>query len=241
MAQFKLLGVNRDAKTIKGLGKGYLTGILYLAPHKLSGFQVCSMASPNCIKVCLNTSGMGGVFRSIQDARIAKTQWYFKNRAGFMAALVTDLDRLERKAARDGLTPCARLNGTSDILWERVPCERGGKAYASVMEAFPSITFYDYTKHAPAKRAVLPDNYSLVFSLDERAESTDRATLALAAGMNVAAVFRKALPSTYLGAPVVVGDESDLRFLDARGVVVGLTAKGKAKSDKSGFVRDIGA
>jgi hypothetical protein len=32
------------------------------------------------------------------------------------------------------------------------------------------------------------------------------------------------------------GDENDLRFLDPKGVVVGLTAKGKAKSDTSGFV-----
>jgi hypothetical protein len=37
--------------------------------------------------------------------------------------------------------------------------------------------------------------------------------------------------------PVFNGDESDLRFLDPKGVIVGLYAKGKAKKDTSGFVK----
>ena len=40
------------------------------------------------------------------------------------------------------------------------------------------------------------------------------------------------------GFPVVNGDESDLRFLDGSGVVVGLYAKGTARHDDSGFVVD---
>ena len=32
-------------------------------------------------------------------------------------------------------------------------------------------------------------------------------------------------------------DESDLRFLDPKGVIVGLYAKGRAKKDESGFVK----
>ena len=34
---------------------------------------------------------------------------------------------------------------------------------------------------------------------------------------------------------MIVGTETDLRFLDEQGVVVGLVAKGKAKKDNSGF------
>jgi hypothetical protein len=64
---------------------------------------------------------------------------------------------------------------------------------------------------------------------------------ALAEGMNVATVFgiKKTLPmpETYNGRPVFNGDESDLRFLDPKGVIVGLYAKGKAKKDTSGFVK----
>jgi hypothetical protein len=37
------------------------------------------------------------------------------------------------------------------------------------------------------------------------------------------------------------GDESDLRFLDPQGVIVGLYAKGKAKKDTSGFVKMVQA
>jgi hypothetical protein len=44
------------------------------------------------------------------------------------------------------------------------------------------------------------------------------------------------LPETYLGRPVIDGDEHDLRFLDPSGVVVGLRAKGKARKQRGGFV-----
>jgi hypothetical protein len=52
-------------------------------------------------------------------------------------------------------------------------------------------------------------------------------------------VFRNALPATFLGLPVINGDESDIRPYDPRGVVVGLKAKGSAKHDTSGFVVDL--
>jgi hypothetical protein len=57
--------------------------------------------------------------------------------------------------------------------------------------------------------------------------------------MNVAVVF-DTLPTTYLGRPVVNGDDTDLRFLDPQGVVVGLKAKGRAKKDTSGFTVIMG-
>jgi hypothetical protein len=59
--------------------------------------------------------------------------------------------------------------------------------------------------------------------------------------MNVAVVFgvpkSKPLPVAYLNREVFNGDDSDLRFLDPKGVVVGLYAKGKAKKDTTGFVK----
>ena len=66
---------------------------------------------------------------------------------------------------------------------------------------------------------------------------------AIAQGYNVATVFglkkTQAMPETYMGRPVFNGDDSDLRFLDPKGVVVGLYAKGKAKKDTTGFVKHI--
>jgi hypothetical protein len=60
-------------------------------------------------------------------------------------------------------------------------------------------------------------------------------------GYNVATVFgikkSQPMPETYNDVPVFNGDDSDLRFLDPKGVVVGLYAKGKAKKDTSGFVK----
>ena len=64
---------------------------------------------------------------------------------------------------------------------------------------------------------------------------------AISEGYNVAVVFgvkkSEPLPEYQFARKVINGDESDLRFLDPRGVVVGLYAKGKAKKDTTGFVK----
>lgn len=249
----KLLNIDANAKTVKGQAKGYLTAVLYLAPHTLSGWNVCPMATQGCIKACLNTAGRGGMAKgnatvelngtevpdnAIQRARYHRTRWYFTDREAFMLQLVEEIAAFKRRADKLGLTPCVRLNGTSDIPWERIPCN----GLANIMAEFPDVQFYDYTKRP--NRKGIPANYHLTFSL---AENNDALALqALANGMNVAAVFRhKALPATYrlgteisgIDVPVHNGDESDLRFTDPQGVIVGLYAKGNAKRDTSGFVR----
>ena len=113
-----ILSIGNDAKTIKGGKIGFLTGILYLAPSNISGYQVCPMAKKaNCEAACLYTAGRGA-FTSIQNARIAKTKRFFEERDAFMNDLVFSIKSLVRKANKAGLTPLVRLNGTSDILWE---------------------------------------------------------------------------------------------------------------------------
>lgn len=227
----QLLGT-ANTKTLKGLKQGYQTSILHLAPSNLSGHNVCPKASPGCINVCLNTAGRG-IFETIQDARIAKTQYFFDNRAGFMSDLHRNIEAAQRKAARLGLVPVIRLNGTSDIAWERIAYSHAGIHYANVMAAFPMVQFYDYTKCLGRR---LPANYSLTFSKSETNELDCRE--ALRQGLNVAVVFdhSKPMPAAYLNRPVVTGEESDLRFLDRPNSIVGLIAKGRAKKDASGFV-----
>lgn len=226
----KLLNIDANAKTVKGQGRGYMTAILYLAPADESGYEVCPMASKGCRKACLNKAGMGA-FSNVQAARIAKTKWYFEDRPAFMAQLVTEVRAFIRKAIKLGLIPVVRLNGTSDIPWERVPVED----QPNIMSLFPTVQFYDYTKRS--NRRDLPANYHLTFSLAE--DNDSRASAAARNGANIAVVFRNdKFPATYMGMPVVDGDADDLRFLDGRGVVVGLKAKGPAKKDVSGFVRD---
>lgn len=229
----KLLTVG-NPKTLKGEKEGYLTFILHLSPADVSGYQTCPKATAGCKAACLNTAGRGGMFKPggtnvIQEARKRKTRMFFEQRDAFMNLLVEDIQRGIKYAEKRGFVPVFRLNGTSDIAWEKI---RVGE-FRNVMEMFPTVQFYDYTKILGRKN--LPANYSLTFS---RAESNEMDTrLAASAGMNVAVVFStKVLPAVYLGRPVFNGDESDLRFLDPKNVVVGLYAKGRAKKDTSGFV-----
>ena len=227
----KLLGVNSDAKTTKGTKYGYLTGILYLAPAKQSGFEVCPSRSVGCTEACLYTSGHGS-FQNVKDARIRKTQWLFNDRPGFLQALRADVKALVKKAEKQGLVPCVRLNGTSDIGWEGVAND--------LMAEFSNVQWYDYTKiQARMMRYLegkMPSNYHLTFSKSEN--NWDKCLEVLKHGGNVAAVFNK-LPETFMDYAVIDGDKSDLRFLDPFNVIVGLKAKGMARKDKSGFVITI--
>jgi hypothetical protein len=227
----KLLSVSTDAKTTKGESLGFLTGILYLAPATTTKWNTCSMAKvAQCDKACLYTAGRGAM-NSVQQARIRKTEWFFTDRQSFMQQLVVDIDKLFFKAKRMGLTPLVRLNGTSDIQWESIPIN----GYKNIFEAFPDVQFYDYTKIA--NRTDLPANYDLTFSYSGVEGFQPFVNKALLNNMRMAVVFRKEqdIPATFMGIPVVSGDNSDVRHLDDK-VIVGLYAKGKAKLDTTGFV-----
>jgi hypothetical protein len=223
----KLLSVSADAKTIKGEKKGYLTGILYLAPASTSGHNVCVMATEGCKAGCLSKAGRAAIFPAIEQARIRKTNELFADRAAFITQLRKDIGALIRKADRESLIPCVRVNGTSDLPW-----------LAMLMAAeFPDVQFYDYTK-LPKAHTRVRANYHLTFSHSETNEPS--CIVELQNGLNVAVVFAvkkgKPLPTSWNGFEVIDGDESDLRFLDEAGKVVGLRAKGPAKRDCSGFV-----
>ena len=211
-----------NPKTAKSSEYGYLTGILHLAPHIQSGYQVCASASPGCSSQCLYFQGRGRM-TTVQQARIRKTKLWFENREAFLADLIKDISSLVRRADKNNLKPCVRLNGTSDIRWEST----------GIMDLFPSTTFYDYTKHKNRKR--LPKNYSLTFSRSEVTTNED-VDQAINNGMNVAVVFKDRLPLYWNNIPVIDGTTHDLRFLDPKSCIVGLVAKGTAKKDKTGFV-----
>lgn len=227
-----------NPKVEKGQAAGYLTAILHLAPSRLSGYNVCPKASAGCAAACLNTAGRGGMFRKgettnvIQQARIRRTKALFENRELFLELLVADVEKLVKQAAKLNLIPAVRLNGTSDLRWEVLPVVRNGVTFDNMMAAFPTLQFYDYTKLT--NRRDLPANYHLTYSLSE--DNADADVHGMIGRMNVAIVFQS-VPTEFLGYPVVNGDETDLRFLDAAGVIVGLKAKGRAKRDVSGFVR----
>lgn len=231
-----VLSISADAKTVKGEAVGFLTGILYLAPATTTKWNTCSMAKlAQCDKACLYSAGRGA-FSSVQKARIAKTVRFFEARAEFMADLVFSIKALIRKASKAGLKPLVRLNGTSDIRWETVGLTVEGVAYANIFDVFPDVQFYDYTKDV--NRKALPSNYDLTFSYSGVEGFQPFVDKAIANGMRMAVVFRSeaTIPLAFKGIPVVSGDKSDVRHMDEQGVIVGLYAKGKAKSDTTGFV-----
>ena len=225
---FKLLST-ANPKIQKGTKLGYLSFILHLAPSTLSGKNTCPKATPGCIAACLNTAGRGGMFKKgentnmIQKARIRKARYFFEDRAGFMADLVSDINKAIKFAAKKNLTPVFRLNGTSDLSWEKYEMTEG----KNVFDVFAGIQFYDYTKVLGRKVKHI-ENYHLTFS---KADGNDSDVAeALMQGMSVVAVYDK------IPAGVPSADETDLRFLDPKGIMLGLKAKGRAKKDYSGFV-----
>lgn len=229
-----------NPKTAKGEHAGYLTTALHLAPAMVSGRNVCPHATQGCADACLNTAGRGAM-PAAQTARIRRTRFWARDRAGFMATLVDELERHQRSARARGMRAAARLNALSDLPWERFPVRRGGEVLPHVFAAFPDVTFYDYTKWPIRLRPLVAEisNYSLTFSLAE--DNDAHAAAALAAGVNVAVVFGGPLPERFrvgdVVAPVIDGDANDLRFTDPPGCFVGLSAKGRARHDRSGFVR----
>ncbi len=226
----KLL-TTQNYKTTKGEKLGIMTGILYLAPAKISGYEVCPRRSEGCTKSCLYSAGRGA-FNTVQKSRVAKTKMFFEQRDAFMDQLRKDIKSLVNKASKQNMVPAIRLNGTSDIEWTRL----------GIIDEFPDVQFYDYTKVLNRVTKERPSNYHITFSKNESNEVECLA--AIKAGVNVAVVFDtkkgEDLPKTWNGAPVYDGDDTDVRFLDPKGgYVIGLRAKGKARKDQTGFVVKI--
>ena len=231
-----------NPKTKKMLEEfGYEGVIQHMCPDTLADGEhtVCPWSTPGCRDSCLNTAGRSQIkgkliasnleLYMIHRSRIGKTLDFFEDRQGYAAKLSQELVNLETRALKHGRLPVARLNGTSDIPWE---------TYIE-MEAFSNTRFYDYTKGEQRFRTFLdgkmPHNYDLTYSYHEyTAPGLVRKLTNM--GGNVAVVFRKEIPAMFQGVEVVSGMEHDFRFMDKKGCVVGLVARGRAKHDQTGFV-----
>ena len=102
---------------------------------------------------CLNESGRG-VWANVQAARQRRAAIFEDDRQEFKRLLWKDLAALCRKADRNGNQAACRLNGTSDLQWERI--------YPTLFTEFDEIRWYDYTK---LPKRVVPANYHLTYSL----------------------------------------------------------------------------
>ena len=220
-----------NLKILKSQKYGYEGVILHLAPFNLSGWNVCPKASKGCIEGCLNTSGLGQL-NSVQKSRINKTKYLRFDRQLFLEQLDKEISNGIVRAKKKNKIFCVRLNGTSDLSWEKFKV-RDNK---TLFELYPDTIFYDYSKNYHRFKNDLPENYHITFSLAE--DNLDIAKQIIKeTKRNVAVVFKKHLPKKFLGRNVLNGDIHDLRFLDKPNSIVGLIAKGKARHDNSGFVQ----
>ena len=247
-----------SAKAAKATGYGYLNGIHYMAPASTGGHgNLCSHASAHCMALCLGEySGQAAMVRdlehgtnSVRESRKSKARLFMTERATYLNHMARSTQALIRKAKREGLAPCVRLNGSTDIAFERISFvvdERTAKRLSNaalagrvmtLLQLFPQTQFVDYTKN-PNRLGKAPANLHLTLSFS--GDNWHACQQALTDGHNVAIVFRDGLPETYQGWQVINGDLHDLRQLDpqgATGVIVGLSPKGlKAKRTQTPFI-----
>ena len=231
----RILGT-ASAKTVKGEKIGYLTAIIYLKPDDV----ICSMAkAAGCMFGCLQSAGRGA-FNSVQLARIAKTEYFKHHQMAFMLSICADIWTMQRRADKLGLQLLVRPNGTSDILYENIDVIDG----KNIFQLFPMVQFYDYTKH-PARNLTnkTPGNYDLTYSYSGLTPTKiTHKGLLNPHNSRVAVVFMRQsdIPSHFNGWNVIDGDNTDVRHIEPKAVVVALYAKGQAKKDSTGFVQTRG-
>ncbi len=233
-----------SSKMEKNVAVGVLTKVVYLAPAWESGVVVCPQFGI-CGKYCIGHSTGYMTMAAQRRSRLAKTMLWLLFSDFFLWKIELEANNLIAEAAGKDLIPSIRMNGSSDVRWEKY----------GLMQRIPSITWYDYTKLPLDQRGDngrLPPNYHLTFSVDERPASIACGIRYLEAGHNVAIVVgadwhdsepaaREAqeavLKRRFLGNyPVISGDIHDARFLDASGHWILLHAKSRGANDSEGFV-----
>lgn len=227
---YKMAGVSyignttHSAKMNYSYENGWETYCIYLAPSNMSGHNVC----PNdkwCKQFCLNGSGHNkadiiahGIEHSkINQARIKKAKLFFENRRLFMEIVVREIIRAQKHAQKNNMGFAVRINGTSDLNIESFIYQG-----VNLLQLFPEIQFYDYTKCSgylsiPQRY----DNYDVTFSFD--GHNWDKCNKYLQNNGKVAIVFMgNKLPKKFNGYDVIDANHDDMRFLNPNGTIMGL-------------------
>ena len=220
--------VNLTSKHIKAYKYNELTYSLYLAPARMSGYEVCPKRNKECTALCLNESGHnrmnrnGNDINNINESRITKTKLFFEEREFFMNWLIDEITSTKNRAEKLGYTFSVRLNNTSDIPPTLFCLDYNG-VKKNILEIFPDVMFYDYTK--VLSRITLLEkysNYDLTFSYS--GYNFDECLSALSKNIRVAVVFKE-VPEVFWGHKVIDGDKYDMRYYDEKNVIVGLKFK----------------
>ena len=202
---------HQSAKLAKTQTDNVQSVILYLDP--LYNVSMCVGASATCRKTCLINSGRMRM-NNAKQARRNRTEYLHEQRELFMIQLQGELLQAYAKAKKAGKMLDVRLNGTSDL------------DFSEIYARFPDINFHEYTKRTDlALKLKQFKNVNVTFSRHENHTDNDIKTI-LNAGMNVAVVFKSAVPKSFKGIPVIDGDAHDRRWEDSKGSIVGLKVKG---------------
>ena len=243
-------GLKRSAKMMKSFQHNVATYCVYLAPATMAGrtkkgtrINVCPM-SAHCKDLCLNSSGHNKADilahnsnvrdSSINQARIKKTKLFYNDRDVYMDILIHEINRDRSYAERNGMEFSVRLNGTSDLSPEIM--KKDGK---NILEIFPDVQFYDYTK-VPTRLKLMKfyPNYDITFSYD--GYNWDTCEEFLNDGGKVAVVFdSEKMPKTYKGYNVIDANGYDMRYLDPKGCIMGLEFHPIAKDGKVLYGKDV--
>lgn len=244
-------GLKKSAKMMKSYTHNVATYCVYLAPSNMAGrtkkgtrINVCPM-SQHCKDLCLNSSGHNKADilsngkenikqSSINISRIKKTKLFYNDRDTYMDILIHEINRDRSYAERHGMEFSVRLNGTSDLSPEIM--KKDGK---NILEIFPDVQFYDYTKvYNRTKLMKFYPNYDITFSYD--GYNWEQCEQFLNDGGKVAVVFdSETMPKTYKGYKVIDANGYDMRYLDPKGCIMGLEFHPIVKDGKVMSAKDI--
>lgn len=252
-------GMQENPITIDDYGTGVETTGLSLAPAYSHGkFKICPN-SHSCKDSCLGkTSGgyfqYGGgsnlsVYKGPRLGNLKRTHALINDPEAFIVRLHDEIEVAKHQAQMNGNKLGVRLNVLSDIH---------PKVYKSLMEAHPTVMFYDYTKN---NSDPVSPNHHLTYSstgvsqprsvtglnedIENKHQNWHQMRSRLEQGKNVAIAFshKSVLPKTVHDEEtgntynVIDGNTHDYRPIDGndsngKGFIVGLTNKSKNVSEK---------
>jgi hypothetical protein len=236
-------GLTYEGQSVASLGLGLASAQRLNTQERVT---TCPK-SAICEGLCLgDTSGQnqlyGGEDQFRQGPRLSqylKTEALMLNPEAFGVLLSHEIQSFVNKTKAMDYQPAIRLNVTSDIP---------PKVYKAIIDAFPNVMFYDYTKLF-GNKSIAP-NHHLTYSssgasqrvgnelIVNKLSTWDKDVQKLLGGDNVAMAFtsRKSMPKTVRDEKtgenfeVWNGDNYDARFLDpkrddGKGYIIGLTNK----------------
>ena len=118
--------LSSSAKVNKCEAVGVLARVLYFTPGIF-----CPGATPGCRQSCLGHTSGRMQFPTHTDARDSRAALFLEQPQLFLKRLRAELTLLETDALQHGLRPALRLNGTSDLSWERF--------YPELFADFPNV------------------------------------------------------------------------------------------------------